>query len=44
MGDMPWAYWEHARQLQVYVTQYRKEDCEAKIHRIANDRKCDESD
>jgi hypothetical protein len=39
MGDMPWASWEHTRQLQVYVTQYRKEDCEAQIHGNANDRK-----
>jgi hypothetical protein len=43
MGDMPWAHWEHAMQLQVYVTQYQEEDCEAQIHRNANDRKCDES-
>ena len=40
MGNMPWAHWEHARQLQVYVTQYRKEDCEVQIHGNADDRKC----
>ncbi len=44
MENIPWAYWEHAGQLQVYVTQYWEEDYKAQIHGNANDRKCDEAD
>jgi hypothetical protein len=37
MRNMSWAYWEHARKLQILITLNRKEGHSKEVHRDAND-------